>query len=281
MFGSLYVKQKALTSFLAASARRTEHEISKLRKRSRWAQHFSKIMKLVVFFLLILLIGCKSSTKAPLIAKDETSESEKKNTLFVFVGKKISVSETPQDSNSMDAHFKAKYLILQRVYGTFTDDTIEFEVYDHYGVPGFSHYENALLFVSEYKGTYYHEKYQYFDVYPTKEGKWAGVYHDIAGNDAIPPATQISFAKDVYLPVNIINNNGEQIKLKYSPPYYKIVGDKAYPLYGYSIEELFKAKKNGVLKWRGLFGKGNENWADSLLKVEETPMAEVKKDSNK
>ncbi|MGF2411472.1 hypothetical protein [Ferruginibacter sp.] len=233
-------------------------------------------MKLLIFFLFLFLAGCKSDDKTPWIPKDETSEAEKKNTLFVFVGKKIFVEQAPQDSNSMDAQFKAKYKILERIYGTFQNDTIEFEVYDHYGIPGFSHYDNVLLFVSEFKGKYYHEKYQYFDVYPTEEGKWAGVYHDFMGNDALPPTKQISFVKDVYLPRTIINNDGELVHLKYSAPYYKIVGNSAHPLYGYSVEELFEIKKNGVLKWRGLFGKGNENWADSTIKTE---MVEIKKDS--
>ncbi|RZJ99717.1 MAG: hypothetical protein EOO46_22160 [Flavobacterium sp.] len=166
-------------------------------------------MRQLICFLFVLLGSCKSNDKAPLIAKDETSASERKNTLFVFVGKKISVIKAQQDSNSMDAQFKAKYKILQRVYGMLPKDTIEFEVYDHYGVPGFSHYENALLFVSEYDGKYYHEKYQYFDLYPTLDGKWAGIYHDFAGYDAPPPTKSISFAKEVSLPLSIINNDGE------------------------------------------------------------------------
>ena len=225
------------------------------------------LMKLLSFFLFIILFSCNRNDSAPLIPKDQTSEAEKKNTLFAFVGRKLTVVELPQDSNSMDAQFKAKYVILQRVYGTFQKDTIEFEVYDHYGIPGFSHYDNVLLFVSESKGKYYHEKYQYFDVYQTEDEKWAGVYHDFEGYNSPPPTKQISFKKNVYLPLTIVNNDGKTVQLKYSSPYYKIVADKAYPLYGYPIEDLFAIKKNGVLKWRGLFGKGNENWADSTFKT--------------
>ena len=131
-------------------------------------------MKLIAFCLLFVQLGCRTNDNNPLIPKDQTSEAEKKNTLFVFVGEKIFVQELPHNDNSIDAKFKAKYKILQRVYGNFSKDTIEFEVYDHYGVPGFSHYKNVLLFVSEYEGKYYHEKYQYFDVYQTNSGKWAG-----------------------------------------------------------------------------------------------------------
>src|SRR5688572_5983356 len=125
-------------------------------------------MKIYSLLLFVVLFGCKSNDKVPMIPKDQTSEAEKKNTLFVFVGEKVSVDEVPPDSNSMDAQFKAKYVILKRIYGMFVKDTIEFEVYDHYGRPGFSHYKNSLLFVSEYEGKFYHEKYQFFDVYPTE-----------------------------------------------------------------------------------------------------------------
>ena len=114
--------------------------------------------------------------------------------------------------------------------------------------------------------------------YPTIDGKWAGIYHDFPGYDAPPPTKQISFAKEVHLPLSIINNDGEIVQLKSSSPYFRVIGDKAYPLYGYSIEELFSIKKNGVLKWRGLFGKGNENWADTTI---ETEMIDIKIDSIK
>ena len=220
------------------------------------------MMKLFIFCLLTFLFACQNKDKAPLIQRGQTSDAEQKNTLFVFVGKKISVTEVSQNSNSMDAHFKATYLILQRVYGSFPKDNIEFEVADHYGIPGFSHYDHVMLFVSENNGKYYHEKYQYFDVYPTEDGKWAGVYHEIGGYDLPLPAKQIAFKKDVHLPLSLLNNQGEMVRPKYSAPYYKIVGNSAYPLYGFTIEELFAIKKNGVLKARGFFGEGNKNWRD-------------------
>jgi len=66
----------------------------------------------------------------------------KKDSLYVFVGKKIEVAGFKQklDSNEIafDAAFKAKYKIVQNLYGNYNKDTIEFEVYDHYGKPAFS-----------------------------------------------------------------------------------------------------------------------------------------------
>lgn len=57
----------------------------------------------------------------------------------------------------MDKGFKAKYKVLQKVFGEFASDTIEFIAYDHYGLPEFSKYQNVLLFVSEDSGHYYHK----------------------------------------------------------------------------------------------------------------------------
>ena len=76
----------------------------------------------------------------------------------------------------MDKGFKAKYAILEKVYGNFPYDTIEFVAYDHYGIPPFSKFKNVLLYVGADSGTYYHENYLYNDVYKTKSGRWAGSY---------------------------------------------------------------------------------------------------------
>ena len=95
------------------------------------------------------------------------------NKLFVFVGEKIAVTELPYEEGSMDAGYKAKYKILQRVYGNYPNDIIEFVAYDHYGTPAFSKYKNVLLFVSEYEGKFYHEKYVYDPLFKTKDGRWA------------------------------------------------------------------------------------------------------------
>jgi hypothetical protein len=59
------------------------------------------------------------------------------NKIFVFVGEKLSIEPLPSKRYSFDNGFKAKYLILQKIFGDFPVDTIEFIVYDHYGTPSF------------------------------------------------------------------------------------------------------------------------------------------------
>lgn len=201
----------------------------------------------------------------------------KKDSLHVFVGEKIDVKEWPQPTSiehidttivdgdttiskrmsiNMDGRFIAKYKILQQVYGTFKSDTIEFLAFDHYGTPAFSKYKYVLVFVSNYNGKLYHEKYQYFDVYKTKGGRWASSYkvgdyqHDSNKSTSVKPEL-IDFVKQVSY--NTKGRSKEDIEYLFPSPYFNIVGQKAIAVWGNYVEELFELKRGGILKARGIF----------------------------
>lgn len=223
-----------------------------------------------------VLLSCCSSRKTALTAKQDNStdiatqktegtttyfspskvDNLKKNSLFVFVGEKIEISRLPQKEDAFDVVSLAKYKIIEKIYGDYSKDIIEFEVFDHYGEPRFSKYRYVLLFVSAYKGKLYHEKYQYFDVYKTKDGKWASPYptddykHEYNKNTSIKPV-KIEFAEDVSDDVSKMKK--ATIKEWYPAPYYQINQSKAKAIYGNYIPELFKLKRDGVLKARELF----------------------------
>ena len=215
---------------------------------------------LAVCILVAMSFSCHNTS--PLIAKDLTHENERNNTLFVFVGEKIAVKEIPYNGQMMGgALVTAKYKILQRVYGNYVEDTIEFEAYDHYGEFPFAKYKNVLMFVSKGKqtGKYYQEEYQYFDVYKTKSGRWASSYKAHEYQDTLMYYTavkpeKIDFAEEVSYPTKIKDYNGKEISVHYPEKYYKIVGEKAVAVYGNYVEELFRLKKEGVLTARQLFG---------------------------
>ncbi len=181
------------------------------------------------------------------------------NKLFVFVGQKISVDELPYREGSMDGGFKAKYLVLQKVNGNFSHDTIEFVAYDHYGIPPFSEFKNVLLFVSADRGLYYHQKYMYNDVYLTKEGKWAGSYakqdygHEYNKNTKVKPI-KIEFAKEVSY--DIKNMEKADIQVHFPEPYYKNSRNRAIAIYGNYVDELFILKRDGYLTAREIFENG-------------------------
>jgi hypothetical protein len=182
---------------------------------------------------------------------------EAKVNLFVFVGEKISVEAfspvVPEGSYLMDNAYKAKYKIIKTVYGQFENDTIEFEVYDHYGFPPFAAYTNVLLYVSKAgDGTWFHQKYQYSDVYLTTDGRWASSYdrqgygHVYNDHTSIAPES-ISFKDSVSYEI------GELQSEWFPAPYYEIKNGRAYVVMGNYVEELFLLRKNGVLKARGIF----------------------------
>lgn len=171
--------------------------------------------KFLIFGILLLLIGCKSTETK----KDSLVEMKDESVnLYAFIGKKISVQKVERDTTKpekfivlngdtvvqkviyTDQKFKAKYQVLENVYNELETDTIEFTVLDHYGRPKFGNHENVLLYVSFYKEEriFYHQKYQFDPVKKTKNGNWEG-------------------------------------------------------LDGESIEELFNEKKEGVLTARGVF----------------------------
>ncbi len=186
------------------------------------------------------------------------------NKLFVFVGQKNSVDNLPNREGSMDGGFKAKYIVLQKVFGNFSYDTIEFVAYDHYGIPAFSKFDNVLLFVSSDSGTYYHQKYMYNDVYQTKQAKWAGTYaeedyrHNYNKKTKVKPVI-IDFAKEVSYPTKILRTDSQVVTINYSKPYFKIIGEKAIAVYGNYVDELFILKRDGYLTAREFFKNGNLN----------------------
>ncbi|MBO9633257.1 MAG: hypothetical protein J7578_09075 [Chitinophagaceae bacterium] len=179
------------------------------------------------------------------------------NSLFAFVGEKISVQPLPRIFDALDTGWKVKYRIIKKVYGEFAHDTIEFLAFDHNGIPAFSKSDFALLYVSADSGTYLHEKYMFSAVYLMKDGRWAGPYesrdygHDLNKGTKLRPVL-LDFPREVFYTISPYATP-DRIKEIYPEPYYRISGNKAYPVYGNYVEDLFLLKKNGFLKARGLF----------------------------
>jgi hypothetical protein len=187
-------------------------------------------------------------------------QSEKPSKLYVFVGEKIEVKpfhiEAKPNTIIMDQGFKARYKVLKNLYGDFSKDTIEFEAYDHYGFPGFAKFTHVLLYISEYNGRLYHEKYQYSPVYKIGNNRWAGPYakidyeHPYAKSTTLKPE-KISFPPEAA--TDVTNYAPERIPVFFPQPYYTVGNGRAMPLMGNYIDELFQLKKEGILKARGIF----------------------------
>lgn len=230
---------------------------------------------LTACFLLFAAVCTAQTRPAPLIPKDETNENERKNKLFVFVGEKIEENTLPFESGDLDNGYRLRYRVLVPVYGHYAGDTISFDAYDHYGRPAFLHHQHVLLFLSEYEGRYYHEKYQFFDVYKTTNGRWASPYarddyeHAYNKSTRVKPE-KIPFATEIIYP---LKTRGRDMTWHYPEPYFKITGDSAIAVYGNYVEDLFRLKKEGVLTARNLFG-------DRQAKERELKAAEQENNEN-
>lgn len=192
----------------------------------------------------------------PYVGCEDTLPSQ----VYVFVGQKVKVDYEPEpyycDVIPFNSRFKAEYKIVEQKVGHYKKDTIRFTVFDHYGKPAFSNYETVLLFLSEYCGKLYHEKYQYFDLYKTADGKWASPgdpykYDSFYKKNLV--AQHIKFADTVFFDVSKLNEAA--IKQQYPQPFYKIVEQKAIPVMGSYIDDLINVKRDGLLKARKIILK--------------------------
>jgi hypothetical protein len=200
---------------------------------------------LSLFFLS--LIGCKNDSYSDakfFVEKDTANGFKACNRLFVFIGEKVNLKQLPSEAG-MDGRYLAKYKVLQTIYGGFLKDTIEFEAYDHYGLPSFAAFKNAMLFVRKDSSRYLHLKYQYFGLYKTVDNRWAAPYTRLSFyNEAGIMPVRINFKENLLYDRENMN--------WYIRPKTKLNGEQI-DIYGNYIPELLLLKKQGVLQSSGFF----------------------------
>lgn len=194
---------------------------------------------------------------APVLA-DEPRTARGEN-LVVFIGQKISlVAQAPRPCANcmiMYSHYLATYRVVEQVHGKALGESLTFDVYDHYGEPAFSRYETVLLFVSRLRdGSWQHERYLFNDLYKATDGQWYGCgdpYRSFRDPPRTVRAQPVRFPAPVSYPVDKIDP--EDLEVYYPPGYFDIRDGRAYCLMGTSVNDLFTAKKETVLKARGIF----------------------------
>ena len=151
--------------------------------------------------------------------------------LIVFVGRRRSVQESAREKPAFNEKFTAQYDVLQMLYGSWPTPTIEFTVYDHYGIPAFSKYDAVVLYVARYGETLVHEKYLFDDVYPTRDGRWAGC-GDPRGSDSHAPEWKPSAVE--FQPIDVSRLAPTEI-------------EERYPTDRFNVTEGFATCKKGTL----------------------------------
>ncbi|WP_449399400.1 hypothetical protein [Chryseobacterium wanjuense] len=197
----------------------------------------------------------------PCVPYVECKQKQPSN-FYIFIGEKISATgvDDPYYCNvvTLDGGYvRSVYKIKEEIYGHYPKDTIEFKAYNHLGAPMFVYYDTALLFVGEYCGELYHERNQFFDLYKTKDGKWASpgdpYKFDKHQEQKTIKAQPIEFDPLVRIETTPPKDEDYPERFqKYEAPYYRFIGNKAVPLMGTYLEDLIKIKVKGSLKEKNI-----------------------------
>lgn len=167
--------------------------------------------------------------------------------MYVFIAEKISLTRDYQklycNRIVLDGEYDANYKIIKNIYGDYPGDSIAFKAYDHNGIPAFSRHPYVMLFVGEFCGKLVQLKYEYFDVYPTANGRWASP-GDPMRFDRPKDATSLRGEIISWGDLNfdkIIDTRFR--RLNFQEPYFSIVENCVIPVRGAYVEDLFELKK--------------------------------------
>jgi hypothetical protein len=181
--------------------------------------------------------------------------------LLAFVGEKVSVEEfdpargpaaTEPEATEPDMAFRAQYRVVDVVHGLAPGEVVEFEAYDPNGRPDFEPHRHVLLFLTKDGDRWVHLKHQFYPVFRTTSGAWAGCGspYRYSGETRTVAPRPLDFGKDAHF--DLAGLGREDIAALYPRPYFRTIGGKAYCRQGNTVEELFQVKQQGVLRARGL-----------------------------
>jgi len=225
----------------------------------------------------LFAVGCADIRMADF---DTAFSVENDNKIIAFVGRKIGIREfdpsrddpDPADPDEiiihMDSAFEARYEILELIHGKYDRRLIDFEAYDHYGVPSFSKPDVAMIFLVEENGRLYHYKYQWAPVHKTKDGRYAycgDPYFDFDDDDRInvkrQPLQNIAFDPPVSIRVadslipkwewkeyseEEIRKNRSNVAEYYSPPVFEVRQGHAICKMGVYAPEIYRIENERV-----------------------------------
>lgn len=181
--------------------------------------------------------------------------------LFVFVGEKLEVTEVPPAPDPpesgqlvirLDSQFRARYRVLDRLCGEFVGNVIDFDAFDHWGFPAFARYETVLLYVSLNGDRYYHQKYQFNDVYKTSSGEWASCGDPYRREPEVHRGSieAVALEFDEPLLYSVAGLTEQQIDERFPPEFFSREGDRVACKAGSTADVLYTIKRLGVLKAR-------------------------------
>lgn len=186
------------------------------------------------------------------------------DTLYAFVGKKVSIKKAKQPEFKADkipfyTKYKCRFKVVQPVYNQLQEKTVTFYSYAHLGTRELPTSEYSLLFLVRRNKQLNLIRFQYFDVYQTRDGRWASLgdpfYNAEQYRDSVKTpihATALDFKNPVVFKISS-NSDSARVKEAFPAPYFKIEGQIVTGLMGCYVEDLFIVQKEGILKKLGYF----------------------------
>jgi hypothetical protein len=170
--------------------------------------------------------------------------SQKKQ-LLVFVGEKIEfMKDTVVDTENIGPDdYIVVYKIVKLLSGKPEKDTVSCYTADEWETPPeLTKYANALVFLAQLTDGYY--CLYYFDVYRTKDNRWASPsYYCKEGyeylyKERMDKPQRVPFENE--LSFDISKYSDEYIKKHYPSPYFEIRENRAIAVYGHYLDDLLK-----------------------------------------
>ena len=208
-------------------------------------------VRILSFFISLL------SFQSIAICQNQTNDCNEKpgapRKLFAFIGELLQARSVSARENYNEARFSATYRIIDKICGNYPGDTISFDVIQVFSDSSFKKNKYQLLILT--KDTAQNENYVlwadlYFDVFKTVNKQWAACYMSKRNsvtyvNEKVLKPKKIKFSKDAFYDTRDMTR--EEIDITYPEPFYKIKKDKAIPLLGNSIDEIFQHQKESTL----------------------------------
>lgn len=234
-----------------------------------------KTVRIIILMLFSsILINCNSASikSSKNISFVNTNNSIN---LYAFVGKKISIEEFNPNINNevkeriidddtgdsisivktkfvMDNAFRCKYKVVKKIFNDLPTDTIEFLAYDHYGKLEFSKKDSVILYISKSNNDnhYFHQKYQYDDVFKDKAGNYFSYlkFRDVGDSKYAEEnikGFRTNFENEKF---NLKNLNSEVRKIYYPRKFYKTKNNFAIPTKGVYLDELINYRLETTFK---------------------------------
>lgn len=174
------------------------------------------------------------------------SFAQKRNdSLLVFVGSMIPSNDISKNS---EGYVKLRYKILEKTYGNYNSETIDFFAYYDADKLKFTQHKNCLLFLQQRDNAFYKMVLPVYDVYRTVDGRWASGAKKWEYGPALQTSIKprhLQFKDSVYFDLTGLTQ--EEIEHWYPAKYYERKGNVAIPVFGSYTDELVEINKSSFL----------------------------------